>query len=116
MSEMSSNATGPTKGQKIRISTEGVVTDVTPDGAVLSTADGNTWFIGVPDYSRVEVLEEVGPEQPTGLGAVVEGEIGGKRSKWVRLGNGRWQDPFDEYRWTKWEFLANVEVISQGAE
>jgi hypothetical protein len=103
-------------GQRVKVEIEGVVREVNEGGAHVILDDETNWWIGATDGAKVTIVAEPGPAEPTGLGAVVEGRIGDLSTKWVRLGYGRWQDPFDEHRWTKWEFLADVTLISPGAE
>lgn len=104
------------QGQRVKVEIEGIVHSADQAGAHVVLDDSTNWFIGATDGAKVTVIAEPGPAEPKGLGAIVEGKIGEVSTKWVRLGNGRWQDPYDEHRWTRWEFLRDAVVISPGAE
>lgn len=104
-------------GQRVRIEVEGVVLEAMESGALRVTVDvdGESWYLRAPAHGvTVTVLSEPRPEEPTGLGAVVEARVGvwGLR-RWLRNFSGLWvtDHPIMPVPWSD---LIDPVVLSEG--
>lgn len=112
-------------GQRVRIELDGEVLEVF-DGFALKVradVDGCSWYFKAPARgTTVTVLSDPRPDEPPGLGAVVEAgtSTGGDRRQWVRIPDTI--DAFDARRtWIasgmnprEWADLIDPVVLSEG--
>ena len=114
-------------GQRVRIEIEGMLRTTEdigspPGGLVFQADDG--WptpfrfvdgdFAGIARNGIITVLSEPRPEEPTGLGAVVEAAIGDwEPRRWLRTFTGHWATnaPIVDVPWAD---LLDPVVLSQG--
>ena len=120
-------------GQRIRLENEGTLKDaLTSSSKGLAIhwdgADGEGPLLAYENGQRVAwaqqatitVLAEPRPEEPTGLGAVVEAGyegVGDRRYMWVHIGYGQWVDKGtggDLGVASRWDELLDPNVIHVG--
>lgn len=114
-------------GDRIRIETEpfeGVVTSVTTDLMIMRDDKGFNRYFDSTRPEIINLLAEPRPDEPTGLGAVVEATFDSgtyrreRRDRWVRrptAGDHVWILEDGAYA-APWEYLDDPKVLSEGVQ